>query len=288
MFKLSTEVPKEIFELARAVKTTTDKPTNLLSMHIIVDKTASRELVMTLKDLLRPAFGEVSIEVDELYEVQPHRAIPTRDVCFIVCGKEDERVGEIASSYSESHIPTLIITDKNSVIPPTDMVQSSDSCPVSLLCIGDYSEMAPKLRRWVLDQDDDFVQKFVKAFAFTRNAYFNKLIATTAKENAMVALMPLNKADMPLMTLNTTKMASQMNWILGRKIGLSTIGEMACIMGSGYLMRGVARIVPKSNRFARTVMDVAVSYAGTLACGKVLKNYYHLTEKLPLKVPIRR
>ncbi len=288
MFKLSTDVPKEIFELARAVKTTTDKPTNLLSMHVIVDKSSSRELVMTLKDLLRPAYGEVIIEVDEIFEVQPHRAIPTRDVAFIVCGQEADRVGEIASSYSESHIPTLIITDKASEIPPTDTVQSSDACPVSLVNVADYSELAPKIRRWVLDQDDDFVQKFAKEFVFMRNAYFNKLISNTAKENAVVALMPINKADMPLMTLNTTKMAAQMNWVLGRKIGLSTIAEMGCIMGSGYLMRGVARIVPKSNKFARTVMDVAVSYAGTIACGKVLKNCYHLTEKLPLKVPIRR
>ncbi len=288
MFKLSTEVPKEIFELAREVKKTSDKPVDLLSMHIIVDKTVSRELVMTLKDLLRPASGEVSIEVDELYEVQPHRAVPTRDVAIILCGREADRAGEIASSYSESHIPTVIITDKNSEVPPIESVHSSGSCPVSLIYIGDYSELAPKLRCWMLDQNDDLIDKFVKGFVFLRNAYFDKLIASTAKQNAIVALMPLNKADMPLMTLNTTKMASQMNWVMGRKLGFSTIGEMACIMGSGYLMRGIARVVPKSSKFARTVMDVAVSYAGTVACGKVLKNCYQLTEKLPLKVPIRR
>ncbi len=288
MFKLSSEVPKEIFELARAVKATTDKPTNLLSAHIIVDKTASRELIMTVKDLLRPSFGEVFIEVDELYEIQPHRAIPTRDVAFIICGSEDERVGELASSYSESHIPTLIIADQNSVIPPTETVQSSDECPVALVSVMDYAELSPKMSHWILDQDDDFVQKFVKVFAFPRDEYFDKLIASTAKENAMVALMPVNKADMPLMTLNTAKMASQMNWILNRQISIPIIAEMGCIVGSGYLMRRVARFVPKSSRFARLVVDVAISYGGTLACGKVLKKYCQLTEKLPLKVPIRR
>ncbi len=288
MFKLPSEMPKEIFELARAVKTTTDKPADLLSMNVIVDKTASRELVIAVKDLLRPVSGEVSIEVDELFEIQPHRAVPTRDVALIVCGKEDERAGEIASSYSESHIPVVIITDRNSEIPPVDSVQSSDVCPVSLIYVSDYAELAPKLRRWILDQDDELVQKFVKVFSFARDAYFNKLIADTAKENAIVALMPINKADMPLMTLNTAKMASQMNWVLGKRIDLSTVGEMACIMGSGYLMRAVARIVPESSKFARTTMDVAVSYVGTIACGKVLKNYYHLVEKFPLKVPIRR
>ncbi len=288
MFKLSSGMPKEIFNLFRAVKSTSDKPSDALSVHVIVDNTSSRELVMTVKDLLRPASGRVTIEVDELFEIPPHRAIPMRDVAFIICGEYSERAGVIASNYSESHIPTVIITDKNSEVPTPEEVHSSDSCPVSLIYIGDYSEVAQKLRVWMLDQNEGLMEKFVRSFEFPRNTYFNELISKTAKQNAMVALMPVNKADMPLMTINTAKMASEMNWVMGRKMGVSTIAEMACIMGSGYLMRGIARIVPKSHKFSRTVMDVAVSYAGTMACGKVLKNCYQLTEKLPFKVPIRR
>ncbi len=286
MFNLPTQVPKELFDLARTVKNTTDKPTDLLSIQVIVDKTASRELVLAIKDLLYPMTGEVSIEVDELFEIQPHRAIPTRDLAFIICGQQASRTGEIASSYSESHIPTLIITDESSQIPPIESVQSIDSCPVSLICIGDYAELAPKIQGWIFDQEDDLIQKFVKSFTFPRSGYFDKLIANCAMENAMVALMPLDKADMPLMTLNTAKMASQMNWVLGRSLGISTLAEMAGIIGSGYLMRSIARCVPESSKLAKITIDVTVSYAGTVACGKVLKNYHKVVEKFPLKVPI--
>ncbi len=288
MFKLSNDMSKEIISLARTVKSTADQSVDNLNLHVIVDKTSSRELVMALKDLLKPLSYEVTIEVDELYEVQPHRAIPSRDLAFIVCGSEAERAAEVASSYSQSHIPSLIVCDESSVVPPAQSVRSLSEAPVSLLRIGDLSELSGKLEHWILDQDDEMVQKFVKVFGFVRGAYFNKLIANCAKENALVALMPLNKADMPLMTLNTVKMASQMSWVLGRRISVQTVGEMACVMGSGYLMRYVARLLPHPSKGTKTAVDVAVSYAGTVACGKVLKNYYQLTEKYPLKVPILR
>ncbi len=288
MLKIPTQVPKEIFELVRTVKTTAGKQADLLSVHIIVDKTASRELVMTIKDLLRPVSGEVILEVDELYEVQPHRAIPMRDVCFMICGSKSERVGVCASSYSESHIPTLIVADQNSEIPPAESVKSNSKAPVSLICIDQLEDLSSKLTSWIMDQNDELIQKFVKVFSFLRAPYFDKLISTCAKENAMIAAMPINKADMPLMTLNTVKMASQMNWVMSRGMGIATVAEMGCIMSSGYLMRAIARMLPQGNPVTKTTFDVAVSYAGTVACGKVLKNYYQVIEKFPLKVPIQR
>ncbi len=142
MFKLSNDMSKEIISLARTVKSTADQSVDNLNLHVIVDKTSSRELVMALKDLLKPLSYEVTIEVDELYEVQPHRAIPSRDLAFIVCGSEAERVAEVASSYSQSHIPSLIVCDESSVVPPAQSVRSISEAPVSLLRIGELSELS--------------------------------------------------------------------------------------------------------------------------------------------------
>jgi len=116
-----------------------------------------------------------------------------------------------------------------------------------------------------------------------RAAVFHALIDETAKANATYALttglaeavpvlnVPLNVADMVVLTKNQLVMSYKIALACGKK-GRSRelIGEVAGVIGGGFLFRQAARQLVGLVPVAGVVPKVAMAYAGTWAVGKAV------------------
>jgi uncharacterized protein (DUF697 family) len=116
-----------------------------------------------------------------------------------------------------------------------------------------------------------------------RHATFTALIDETAKANATYALttglaeavpvldLPLNVADMVVLTKNQLVMSYKIALACGKKgTPRELIGEVVGVLGSGFLFRQAARQLVGLVPVAGIVPKVAMAYAGTWAVGRAV------------------
>jgi uncharacterized protein (DUF697 family) len=116
-----------------------------------------------------------------------------------------------------------------------------------------------------------------------RRPFFDALIEETAKANAMyafttgvaelvpVANVPLNLADMVILTKNQLVMSYRIALAAGKKgTPRDVVGEVAGVIGGGFLLRQGARQLVGLIPGAGILPKVAVAYAGTWAIGRAV------------------
>ena len=116
-----------------------------------------------------------------------------------------------------------------------------------------------------------------------RAAIFDALIDETARANATYALttglaeavpildVPLNLADMVVLTKNQLVMSYKIALACGKKgTPRELIGEVVGVIGSGFLFRQAARQLVGLIPVAGIVPKVAMAYAGTWAVGRAV------------------
>ncbi len=182
---------------------------------------------------------------------------------------------------------------------------------------GAAQEMvAPMLAHWpgateiILDPEEDqpFDAEFVPAlkrlapdsevllgyhFPGLRPALARQLVRQTSLANAGYAaatgvaeivpifLIPGNVADFVVLTKNQALMAYKIALLMGNDIAVQEmIGELAGVLGGGYLLREAARrlvgIIPGWG----LIPKVAIAYAGTYLIGEAVTYWYAYHEKL--------
>lgn len=132
------------------------------------------------------------------------------------------------------------------------------------------------------------------AFPVFRPAAARDVVKTTAWQNAAVAtVLAVPGADMPVLTANQVKMVLQLAAIHGETIGFERAKEILAVVGSGFVLRTVARelmdFIPGIGWFVKGGM----AYAGTLAIGTAAERYFQvgpegfaeLVNRLKRKVP---
>ncbi len=151
------------------------------------------------------------------------------------------------------------------------------------------AELVPLLKRLAPDQE----VLLGYHFPGLRPALARQLIRQTSMANAGYAaatgvaeiipifLLPGNVADFVILTKNQALMAYKIALLMGNDISVQEmIGELAGVLGSGYLLREAARRLVGFLPGWGVVPKVAIAYAGTYLIGEATFYWYAYHEKL--------
>ncbi len=108
-----------------------------------------------------------------------------------------------------------------------------------------------------------------------RNAVVDELIRSSSRKNATIAAAVfVPGVDMPVLTLNQTRLVLRIALAYGREIDPSRLPELLGVVGAGFGFRAVARelldLVPVLGWAAKG----SVAYAGTKVVGEAARRYF--------------
>ena len=160
------------------------------------------------------------------------------------------------------------------------LVRRGEVARVSVSALDE--EAAPALARLVLDAvEPDLRLSLARHLPPLRAPFFDDLIEETAKANAMyafttgvaetvpVANVPLNMADIVILTKNQLVMSYRIALGAGRKgTARHLLGEVIGVIGGGFLLRQGARSLVGLIPGVGILPKVVVAYAGTWAIGR--------------------
>jgi uncharacterized protein (DUF697 family) len=177
-------------------------------------------------------------------------------------------------SFDEGHLPIEI--------------SDWDALRVFLVSVSDRQSLKSEFVPAVIETLPEYQIALGRQFPLFRENLAQTLINETCFSNAVFALstgiaetvpvlnIPLNVADMIILT----KAQAFMAYKLGLTLGYSTdwqdyIKEFGGVIGSGFLWRQLARSLVGFIPLWGIVPKVAVSYAGTYVVGHVILGWYH-------------
>ncbi|MEB3285727.1 MAG: DUF697 domain-containing protein [Candidatus Sericytochromatia bacterium] len=99
-------------------------------------------------------------------------------------------------------------------------------------------------------------------------------IARTSQQNAMVGLIPVPGADMPVMTINQIKMVMRLAAMHDQPMTHERLKEVLAVLGGGYALRTAARQLAKFIPGPGWLISGGMGYAGTLAMGRAALEYF--------------
>lgn len=164
---------------------------------------------------------------------------------------------------------------------PTDgIVRRGESARVSVTALDD--EATPALAEALLRSvEPELRLALARHLPPLRHAYFDDLIEDTAKANAMyafttgvaetvpVANVPLNMADIVILTKNQLVMSYRIALAAGKRgTPRELLGEVIGVIGGGFLLRQGARSLVGLVPGMGILPKVVVAYAGTWAIGR--------------------
>ena len=164
---------------------------------------------------------------------------------------------------------------------PTDgIVRRGEAARVSVPALDE--EAAPALAGALLQSvEPELRLALARNLAPLRSAFFDELIEDTAKANAMyafttgvaetvpVANVPLNMADIVILTKNQLVMSYRIALAAGKRgTPRELLGEVIGVIGGGFLLRQGARSLVGLVPGMGILPKVVVAYAGTWAIGR--------------------
>ena len=282
----TTVVTSELLNAFKSAKSAEDKMSDHMYIQVVVDMSASRQLVDSVKQFLIPNSPNVNIEVDKLVEVNPTRPISARDFSIIIAGDNTEDVAAVANNFSSSHIPCAIIVDNMVIAPDDSQIKSLEAAPISLILACDQQQLKDKLSNWMVDVATEQQVALATLFPEVKDTVIAQMIKGCATENAAIALIPfLGSADMPAMVANQVKMAIGIAAVNGKQISWAMTPEILSVIGAGYLFRQIVRLVPVNSSVIKNGVKVGVGFGGTYLIGKSLQSYYGVAKNFKTYLP---
>ena len=245
-----------------------------MSIRVVVDAQAPADFVLQVKGLLIPETNDVTIQVDRLAEVNLLRALSPQDAVICILGVDTEFATEVANAYAQDHTPVCLIQGAGVKAPEPSAMKSRTQGPISLVQAPTPEDIDGKLGQWFVDTFDSQVV-LAQSFAFLRKRTVDQIVRDTAIQNAVIAGMPFGAAaDMYAMTANEIKMVFSLAGVYGQDMWSHNLYQVAAVVGSSFVFRGLSRLVPAENPYVRKAANIGIGYGATMALGIVLNNYY--------------
>lgn len=143
------------------------------------------------------------------------------------------------------------------------------------------SQLRPALAKRLLTIFEEQTVPLARQFPFLREEASNQEIAASSQQNAMIGLMPVPGADMPLMTANQVKMVMRLAAIHDQPMTFDRLKEVMAVIGGGLAMRTAARQLVKFIPGPGWLVGGGLGFAGTLAMGKGALEYFRRQNELP-------
>lgn len=225
---------------------------------IELDEGVPQDLVNALKDALMPKSQTALLHIAALKSGKTVRINPDCDLALVVSGTGGLAIGA-ANAFAHLSIPCAIIVESSVEVASDEIEQG-----VSLLCASNPSSLLEKLADWMVATN---VAELALAsnFDFIRQAVTKKCITERSMQNAVVGALPFgNNADMPIMCANQVLMTLDIAGAHGKEASIERLGEIASVVGVGFLSRSVARStlgkLPGTDWLLRAAIGAGATY----------------------------
>ncbi len=259
-----TKLIKKAWDVFRKVKKESEREVK------IVIYSHHPEVAQLLKELIG---GEENpyVLVKKIDEFNLSHSFDLR-IFFLIREEEVESLKEIVNTLKSERYLVAVINGERDILPRL----KEKKIPLHLAHILCSSEDYMKFLKAVVDKIPR--GKIVSAgrkLSPLRDFVAERIIKEVALENGWLATIGiLPGADYPFLTLNQIRMALEIATIYEREINKNRLKEILCVAGGGFVARSLARQALSLVPFAGWLAKGGISYSGTIAMGKLLKEYF--------------
>ncbi len=210
-----------------------------------------------------------------LYKVFTETRRASRDRATLAVVGDSPRVGELADllgAERNMRKAEVILTVSDAVIAPSGKaVEDTDEIPLPPPGPVPAEELAPLIVRAL---DEGYLVPVAKAYPYFRRAACERIIRKNARENAVIGLLPVPGADMPVMTANQARMVLHLAAAYGEELSWQRARELMGVLAAGFGLRALTRQVVKVVPVGGWAAAAAIGYAGTVAMGRSTMLYF--------------
>ena len=210
-----------------------------------------------------------------LYKVFTETRRASRDRATLAVVGDSLRVGELADllgAQRNMRKAEVILTVSEAAISPSGKaVEDTDEIPLPPPGAATADELATRVVRAI---DEDYLVPLAKAYPPLRRAACERIIRKNARENAVIGLLPIPGADMPMMTANQARMVLHLAAAYGEELSFQRARELLGVLAAGFGLRALTRQVVKVVPVGGWAAGAAIGYAGTVAMGRSTMLYF--------------
>jgi uncharacterized protein (DUF697 family) len=244
-----------------------------LRIVIVVEPDAPDTLIDTVRDRFKPNTSNARLQIEV---AEPGVRVALRDISDVLIALIGSGRSGIADTLAEARdraIPALAVglaVDMRDVAarvahPYADTVAALDA----------ERAVDSEVAAWLVERLSGKRLALAHNFAFMRRAVADEAIKATAIQNALIGtIVIIPGADMPLMTLNQSKMLLQIAAAYGERLGTERVRELAAVVGGAFALRAVARQLLALVPGFGWAIKGAIGYGGTMAMGKAAVVYF--------------
>lgn len=270
------KVPLDIKALAKAGQVFEDEFNSEATIEVLVDTTASKELIALSRKVLAVRPGTVDLRVVGFSTDIP-KLNSEASLTIIVAGSSPylRRMTEIALW---SDLDAVVLTEDPALLLAS--VAEEDALEIAEGIIevdvhAPHEDLEKNLARWFILNLRDMRLSLGAAFPFMRHAVAKDLALQSSLENAVVAaVFFLPGADLPIITLNQCKLLYKIAVINEIPLSRERLVDAALVVVSAFGLRAASRFMQK--RFAPLgwLIRGGIAFGATMALGHLAHKAY--------------
>ncbi len=261
-------VMDEAFKINEATETS-------LSVSVYLDESAQSDLQAYIRQVFASAAPQARVSLTYL-DSRPFSVFEDDDMAVIVAGMNPQ-VGAYAAQLRDAGVPVMVVTTEPDFVAD---LAATGRYPIprgDLIAPLEKVSLDDRMGRWVIEACRHKRLAFARAFPFARRSLALESVNATSVQNAGIGLVPiLAGADMPVMTLNQSKMVLEIAAIYGEELNLSRVKEIVAVVAGAFAFRGAARRLATVVRVPVLgwIVKGGIGYVGTEVLGRTAIRYY--------------
>ena len=210
-----------------------------------------------------------------LYKVFTETRRASRDRATLAVVGDSPRVGELADLLGAQRnmrkSEVILTVSETGISPSGKAVEDTDEIPLPSPGPASIEKLAPQIVRAL---DEEYLVPVAKGYPPLRRAACERIIRKNARENAVIGLLPIPGADMPVMTANQARMVLHLAAAYGEELTFQRARELLGVLAAGFGLRALTRQVVKVVPVGGWAAAAAIGYAGTVAMGRSTMLYF--------------
>lgn len=210
-----------------------------------------------------------------LYKVFTETRKASRERATLAVVGDSFRTGELADLLGAERnmrkAEVILTVSNDEILLSGKAVEDPGEIPLPPPGAASAEDLAPRL---VKALDEDYLVPLAKAYPAIRRAACEEIVRKNARQNAVVGLLPIPGADMPVMTANQARMVLNLAAAYGEDLSWQRARELMGVLAAGFGLRALTRQVVKVVPVGGWAAGAAIGYAGTVAMGRSTMLYF--------------
>ena len=210
-----------------------------------------------------------------LYKVFTETRKASRERATLAVVGDSFRTGELADLLGAGRnmrkAEVILTVSNDEILLSGKAVEDPGEIPLPPPGAASAEDLAPRL---VKALDEDYLVPLAKAYPAIRRAACEEIVRKNARQNAVVGLLPIPGADMPVMTANQARMVLNLAAAYGEDLSWQRARELMGVLAAGFGLRALTRQVVKVVPVGGWAAGAAIGYAGTVAMGRSTMLYF--------------